>query len=137
MFIVTVDIDKCEACGDCVDICPRDLFSLQPASHRLWVACKNLEKGDLAEAECVVACNGCAWRAGHHGQQPGRDRLRPERPRLARRDRALSHRRHRMAGRGRAQGPGSGQDRQKGGASPEMMNIRKFPESEPCLIIFV
>jgi electron transport complex protein RnfB len=51
--------DLCTACGDCVDICPRDLFSLQPASHRLWVACKNLEKGDLAEAECAVACNGC------------------------------------------------------------------------------
>ena len=51
--------DLCTACGDCVDICPRDLFSLQPMSHHLWVACKNLEKGELAEAECAVACNGC------------------------------------------------------------------------------
>ena len=51
--------DLCTACGDCVDICPRDLFSLQPLSHHLWVACKNLEKGELAEEECVVACNGC------------------------------------------------------------------------------
>jgi RnfABCDGE-type electron transport complex B subunit len=51
--------DKCTACGDCVDICPRDLFSLQPVSHKLWVACKNLEKGEAAEAECAVACNGC------------------------------------------------------------------------------
>ena len=33
-----VDVDKCTACGDCVDICPRDLFSLQPESRRLWVA---------------------------------------------------------------------------------------------------
>lgn len=51
--------DKCTACGDCVDICPRDLFSLQAVSHKLWVACKNLEKGEAAEAECAVACNGC------------------------------------------------------------------------------
>lgn len=51
--------DKCTACGDCVDICPRDLFSLQPVSNKLWVACKNLEKGEAAEAECAVACNGC------------------------------------------------------------------------------
>ncbi len=51
--------DKCTACGDCVDICPRDLFSLQPESRRLWVACKNLEKGEKAEKECLVACNGC------------------------------------------------------------------------------
>ncbi|MBT8149501.1 MAG: RnfABCDGE type electron transport complex subunit B, partial [Gammaproteobacteria bacterium] len=34
-----VDDDKCTACGDCVDICPKDLFSLQPVNHRLWVAC--------------------------------------------------------------------------------------------------
>lgn len=51
--------DNCTACGDCVDICPRDLFSLQPVSNKLWVACKNLEKGEAAEAECAVACNGC------------------------------------------------------------------------------
>ncbi len=51
--------DLCTACGDCVEICPRDLFSLQPIAHRLWVACKNLEQGEAAEAECSVACNGC------------------------------------------------------------------------------
>lgn len=51
--------DLCTACGDCVDICPRDLFSLQPQSHHLWVACKNLEKGEKAVAECAVACNAC------------------------------------------------------------------------------
>jgi len=54
-----VDADKCTACGDCVEICPRDLFSLHPVSHRLWVACKNLEKGEEAEAECAVLCTGC------------------------------------------------------------------------------
>ena len=54
-----VAVDPCTACGDCVEICPRDLFSLHPVSHRLWVACKNLEKGEKAESECAVACNGC------------------------------------------------------------------------------
>ena len=54
-----VDNDKCTACGDCIEICPRDLFSLQPLSRHLWVACKNLEKGEAAEAECAVVCNGC------------------------------------------------------------------------------
>jgi len=28
-----VDADKCTACGDCVEVCPKDLFSLQPVSH--------------------------------------------------------------------------------------------------------
>ncbi len=54
-----VDEDKCTACGDCVEICPRDLFSIHPKSHRLWVACMNLQRGEEAEAECEVACNAC------------------------------------------------------------------------------
>ncbi len=49
----------CTACGDCVAVCPKDLFSLQPVSRRLWVACKNQEAGDAILAECEVACTAC------------------------------------------------------------------------------
>lgn len=55
-----VDEDKCVACNDCVVACPLDLFSLQPVSHKLWVACKSLAEGDEALAECEVACTACA-----------------------------------------------------------------------------
>lgn len=54
-----VDVDKCTACGDCVEACPKDLFSLQPISHRLWVACKNLEQGNEILEECEVGCTAC------------------------------------------------------------------------------
>lgn len=54
-----VNMDKCTACGDCVETCPKDLFSLQPVSHRLWVACKNLEQGDAILEECQVGCTAC------------------------------------------------------------------------------
>jgi Na+-translocating ferredoxin:NAD+ oxidoreductase RNF subunit RnfB len=54
-----VDPELCTACGDCVTACPKDLFSIHPVSHRLWVACKNLQNGDAAEAECEVACTAC------------------------------------------------------------------------------
>jgi electron transport complex protein RnfB len=54
-----VDLDKCTACGDCVEVCPKDLFSLQPVSHQLWVACKNLEKGDDILEDCQVGCTAC------------------------------------------------------------------------------
>jgi electron transport complex protein RnfB len=54
-----VDVDKCTACGDCVEVCPKDLFSLQPISNRLWVNCKNLEHGDDILEECQVACTAC------------------------------------------------------------------------------
>jgi Fe-S-cluster-containing hydrogenase component 2 len=55
-----VSEDKCTACGDCVDVCPKDLFSIHPVSHKLWVACKSEAEGDDAEAECEVACTACA-----------------------------------------------------------------------------
>lgn len=54
-----VDEAACTACGDCVETCPKDLFSLQPISHQLWVACRNLADDDEAEAECEVACTAC------------------------------------------------------------------------------
>ncbi len=54
-----VDVDKCTACGDCVEACPKDLFSLQPISHQLWVACKNLEEGNEVLEDCEVGCTAC------------------------------------------------------------------------------
>lgn len=54
-----VDTEKCTACGDCVEVCPKDLFSLQPISHKLWVACKNLEHGEAVLEDCQVGCTAC------------------------------------------------------------------------------
>lgn len=54
-----VDVDKCTACGDCVEACPKELFSLQPISNRLWVACKNLDAGDEVLEDCQVGCTAC------------------------------------------------------------------------------
>lgn len=55
-----VDEDNCVACNDCVEVCPKELFSIQPVDHHLWVACKSLAEGDEAEHECEVACTACA-----------------------------------------------------------------------------
>ena len=54
-----VDPDKCTACNDCVEVCPKGLFSLEPVQRRLWVACRNRAEGDVAEASCEVACTAC------------------------------------------------------------------------------
>jgi Na+-translocating ferredoxin:NAD+ oxidoreductase RNF subunit RnfB len=54
-----VDADKCAACNDCVEVCPKGLFSLEPVSRQLWVACKSQADGDTAEAACEVACTAC------------------------------------------------------------------------------
>jgi len=49
----------CTACGDCVEVCPKDLFSLELVNHHLWVPCKNLEQGDQLLDDCAVACTAC------------------------------------------------------------------------------
>ena len=54
-----VDEVKCTACGDCVEVCPKDLFSIHPVSHRLWVACRSLEAGDGVLEDCEVGCTAC------------------------------------------------------------------------------
>ncbi len=54
-----VDEAKCTACGDCVEVCPKDLFSLHKVSHRLWVACSAQEAGDEILEDCEVACTTC------------------------------------------------------------------------------
>ena len=54
-----VDPALCTACGDCVVACPRDLFSLQPVSHRLQVRCMSELAGDPVLEECAVGCTAC------------------------------------------------------------------------------
>ena len=49
----------CTACGDCVEACPKGLFTLMPAAQKLIVQCRSLLEGAAAEALCAAACNGC------------------------------------------------------------------------------
>ncbi|MCB1851789.1 MAG: RnfABCDGE type electron transport complex subunit B [Gammaproteobacteria bacterium] len=54
-----VDIDRCTACGDCVEACPRNLFVLTPVAQKLFVQCNTPLRGDAATALCKVACDAC------------------------------------------------------------------------------
>ncbi len=54
-----VDVEKCTACGDCVDACPLGLFTILPLDAHLLVQCRNLLESDAATAVCSVACNAC------------------------------------------------------------------------------
>ncbi len=49
----------CNACGDCVDACPKELFVIMPLEQHLIVQCRSELEGDEAEGLCSVACNAC------------------------------------------------------------------------------
>lgn len=54
-----VDPALCTACGDCVEACPKGLFTLLPLDGHLLVQCKNLVQGDDALDSCKAACTTC------------------------------------------------------------------------------
>lgn len=58
-----VDEDKCTSCGACVKACPKGLFELRfkgPKSRRIYVSCRNKDKGPVAKKACETACIGCS-----------------------------------------------------------------------------
>ena len=54
-----VDVDKCTACGDCVDACPKGLFTIMAVDRRLIVQCRSALEGDAVLASCSVGCTAC------------------------------------------------------------------------------
>jgi Na+-translocating ferredoxin:NAD+ oxidoreductase RNF subunit RnfB len=62
-----VDTAKCTACGDCVAVCPLNLFTLEPLAHKLVVQCSTPLTGEAARAVCTVACDACGRCAADAG----------------------------------------------------------------------
>ncbi|PIE33883.1 electron transporter RnfB [candidate division KSB3 bacterium] len=54
-----VDPEKCTACGQCVEACPRNLIELHAVEHKMFVFCKSQDKGPIVKKACSVGCIGC------------------------------------------------------------------------------
>ncbi|OIP83767.1 MAG: ferredoxin [Porphyromonadaceae bacterium CG2_30_38_12] len=57
-----VDEEKCTSCGACVKACPKLLIELRkkgPKSRRIYVSCRNEDKGHIARKSCDVGCIAC------------------------------------------------------------------------------
>lgn len=58
-----VDDEKCVACNACVTECPKNLFELRkkmPKDRKVFVSCRNNDKGGAAKKACSAACIGCS-----------------------------------------------------------------------------
>ncbi|MDA3879648.1 MAG: RnfABCDGE type electron transport complex subunit B [Prolixibacteraceae bacterium] len=54
--------ENCVGCGACIEACPKDLFELRkkmPKHRKIFVSCRNEDKGGVAKKSCEVACIGC------------------------------------------------------------------------------
>jgi len=47
MFVVTIESEKCDGCGECVDICPADVLALEA------------EKSVVVDADECLGCESC------------------------------------------------------------------------------
>jgi Na+-translocating ferredoxin:NAD+ oxidoreductase RNF subunit RnfB len=57
--IAEVDRHKCTGCGACVPSCPRNLLSLIPHVHKIYLACSNHDAGEKVTSYCTVGCTAC------------------------------------------------------------------------------
>jgi 2-oxoglutarate ferredoxin oxidoreductase subunit delta len=56
MFIVTVDIDKCKACGDCVETCPVSGLVLERDEGKQYVVFTLTPDDCLGCLSCQEGC---------------------------------------------------------------------------------
>ncbi len=54
-----VDENKCTACGKCVAICPKKLFSLAPFEKKYYTNCSSFDFGKAVMDTCPVGCIAC------------------------------------------------------------------------------
>lgn len=57
MFVVTIDVDKCEACGDCTDSCPQELIAMVEEGGKKYAMFKGEPDECIACYSCESACN--------------------------------------------------------------------------------
>jgi len=56
MYIVTIDIEKCEACGDCVDTCPSEVIAMVEENGKKYAMYSGEPDDCLGCYSCEEVC---------------------------------------------------------------------------------
>ncbi len=56
MYVVTVDIEKCEACGDCVDNCPDGMMVMTEENGKQYAMFKGDPDDCIGCLSCEASC---------------------------------------------------------------------------------
>jgi len=54
-----IDLEKCTACGQCIEECPRDIIELVNSKQEVTTKCRSLLKGSKVKNVCEVGCIAC------------------------------------------------------------------------------
>ncbi len=57
--VAVVNYEKCQACGRCVEACPKRIIRLIPYESKHWVGCMSVDKGAVTRTYCEVGCISC------------------------------------------------------------------------------
>lgn len=57
--VASVDPALCGGCGQCSNVCPKNIIDILPTGAEYLVFCSNKDKGALTRKACSVGCIGC------------------------------------------------------------------------------
>lgn len=57
--VAVVDKEKCTACGQCVEACPKHIIQIVPDDKKYSILCSNKDRGPVCKTACDVSCIGC------------------------------------------------------------------------------
>jgi len=56
MYIVTVDIDKCQACGDCIENCPNEMLVMHEENGKQYAMFTGDPDDCIGCLSCEASC---------------------------------------------------------------------------------
>lgn len=57
--VAVINEEKCVACGQCLEACPKSVIDWKPYKNGVVVDCNNKEFGKTVKSKCTVGCIGC------------------------------------------------------------------------------